>query len=110
MDCGTKEDGDEEAGDTGEEDLSPIYTPIEKIIHACPCNYISTHRGFKTIYQQEQLREFVQIWLPITTVMLQQMTFVRDRPANAHAYCDTRFPRPRTKPPAIANSTEGQLS
>lgn len=53
---------------------------------------------------------YSEIYVPITTVILEQITFVTDRPANAHAYCDTRFPRPRASPPAIANSTEGQLS
>jgi hypothetical protein len=46
----------------------------------------------------------------MTTVMLEQMMFVTDRPANAHAYCETRFPRLRAMPPAIAIRTEGQLS
>jgi hypothetical protein len=50
------------------------------------------------------------MYAPATTVILEQMTFVTDRPANAHAYYETRFPRLRARPPAIAIRTEGQLS
>ena len=42
--------------------------------------------------------------------MLAQITSVTERPTYAQAYCVERFPILSTRPPAIANSTEGQLS
>lgn len=42
--------------------------------------------------------------------MHEQMIMDTERPANAHAYCEMRFPRPSVTPPAIAIRTEGQLS
>ena len=46
---------------------------------------------------------------PITTTMLELMTSVTERPTYAQAYWVERFPILSTTPPAIANSTEGQL-
>jgi len=47
---------------------------------------------------------------PITTTMLELITSVTERPTYAQAYWVDRFPMLRTTPPAMANSTEGQLS
>jgi hypothetical protein len=52
----------------------------------------------------------IYIYVPITTAMHEQMIMDTERPANAHAYCEMRFPRPSVTPPAIAIRTEGQLS
>lgn len=49
-------------------------------------------------------------YLPITTVILELITSVTERPTYAHAYCVDKFPRLRTIPPDIANKVEGQLS
>lgn len=38
------------------------------------------------------------------------MTFVMNKPTNAHAYCVERFSRPSTTPPAIVNMTDDKLS
>ena len=46
----------------------------------------------------------------MTTVMLEVITSVTDKPTKAQAYCVDRFPTLRTTPPAIANETQGQLS
>ncbi|KAJ0545239.1 hypothetical protein HanIR_Chr08g0347741 [Helianthus annuus] len=45
----------------------------------------------------------------MTTVILEVITSVTDKPTNAHAYCVDRFPRLKTTPPAIANRMLGQL-
>jgi hypothetical protein len=37
--------------------------------------------------------------------MLEQMMLVTDKPVNAHAYCEARFPKLMARPPAIAIST-----
>lgn len=52
----------------------------------------------------------IHMYVPITTAMHEQMIMETERPANAHAYCEMRFPRPRVTPPAMAIRTEGQLS
>lgn len=46
----------------------------------------------------------------MTTVILEVITSVTDKPTNAQAYCVDRFPRLRAIPPPIANRIDGQLS
>lgn len=52
----------------------------------------------------------IKKYLPITTVMLDVITSVTERPTYAQAYCVAKFPRLRTTPPAMANRIQGQLS
>ena len=79
-----------------------------KYIHKlglCVYLYVHVHVHLPVYVKRERERE-----RPITTVKLEEITSVTDKPTKAQLYCVDRLPTLSTTPPAIANKTEGQLS